>query len=250
MDLTNFNLHSEVFGPIEAETKRNMWKTVRNTLSDAMIHKFKPLVVFAREINSIAKPLSQQNQVKFTTLASAFLKIEKLQLATTNPIKLTAAVTEMLLTTPGPCLLNDDFYQIFFDFINHWCGQFYKCNQNGCTSECICSVQLCEQAILSTNINETELLKSSADPGRCLFQTMFYTLIERCSTMLKEIDYFLPSYKIIDEYASKQLRSLLMSHNLSFQIIHTNRVIFISVQNDNDRFNLQGFRQYLAPTSS
>ena len=250
MDLTNY-VNNEVFGPIEVNVKADIWKTCRNLVTETFLNRFKQSVVFAQKLYKISNPMS--NFIKPSKMAATFSKIEKIDRTITSyPIRGSSRLLEIMLTMSGNFLLEEDMFECFFGLVNKWIGLLYKCNENpSCHSECQCGVKYCEQVITQTGVDFNDICKYER-PGQALFEAWCSTMITRCSSLLEELNNFIPAYCILDQCNSDGLRKFLMENGIGFQITFTHGHLLYTIQNEDDRCNAKSLKQLimLAPMES
>ena len=240
-------LNNAVFAPIEANVKIDMWKTCRNLLTEMLLNRFKEIIITATKLYTISK---SNGKIRPSEMAATFTKIEKLdRTITAYPIRGINRLTEILLTMSGQHLLEHDMSDCFFGLVNKWIGLLHKCNGNqACHSECQCAIKYCDQVIAQTGVDFNDICKYER-PGQALFEIWCSTVITRCSTMLEEIDSYIPTYATIDKFNSDGLRQFLIENGIGFQITFTQGNLFLYIQNEDDRCNSKSFKQYIMPVT-
>lgn len=242
----NFDIASEVFLPMEKDLKKAYWVECRDLISEAFLNVFKSRAEFGQKLHLVSQRACSI-RVKSSTMATNFIKLNKIKQVINDPIQAIPRLTETLISLNGEHLTNTEMMDQLFDIISNWVGHLYLCSSTECNAVCSCKVILFDQAAKLAGQTFQELCKEER-PGRALFDALCGTMVIRVSSILAEIDQYIPAYVLIDQHNCSGLRELLMSSGIGFQIIYnpTGR-LWMKVDNDNDRCGARSFKQLYSP---
>ena len=232
--------------------KSTVWRETRSDLNDFLMKTFYRKMSFAMDLNDMASKsnnLWSANSIPLRTLGNTAAKLDKLR-TIGDPFKFYFRLQDFLIGSPSEVFLNREICEDLFAIMHKWLGKFYICKYNRCHELCLCSQEMFNKAVRNIEGFSYEKLLCQERPSKSLQTQLFGVLLQRIINILSEIDVQLPSYQKFYETNAGETLNFLSFYGIGFQVTHRNRTIFLNIDRQSDRFEINTLRRSIFPQNT
>ena len=234
----NYSFDGDYLGTFVDNTiKKSIWIKTRANVQ-VLIDGFFERLKYGISLYELTQPSGFVTPL--SVLTPAYLKIKKMESESIDSFKFLVQLQEFLITTPGIAFLNRELQTHLENLFRKWKTIFYVCDSyNNCSTNCDCHIEWFElgMELFARNLS-FESIATQKSPDKIYFNYVFGSLFTRSTTILTEIDDFLPSYSSLFDEKNTQFLALLNIKQIGYRIRHNDNYMFLEIDNHGDRFRL------------